>query len=96
LSLAYNLIGRPVNTQVTLKARGPAHLQNEKERKYQQFIENDLPVDTSNQPTQPPDLALRPPTPNYPPVFNVTAPRPSLGKLITFSLSYLSALKYTS
>jgi hypothetical protein len=90
MSLAYNSIGRPVSVEVTLKAQGPLHVRTEEERRYQQYIVDELPIpQTTYRPhTQPPTLPPRPrpqpqprPTPYYPPVFNVTAARPSSGKL---------------
>jgi hypothetical protein len=82
MSLAYNSIGRPVSIQVTLKARGPVYPRTEEERRYQQYIEDEEPVEPStfrpNIPTAPPRLR---PTPYYPPALNVTDARHSLGKL---------------
>lgn len=97
MSLAYNSIGRPVSVEVTLKAQGPLHVRTEEERRYQQYIVNEEPIPTTTyRPrTQPPTLPPRPrPTPYYPPIFNVTAARPSSGKSHIIQLCLLRVIKF--
>jgi hypothetical protein len=87
---AYNSIDRPVSIQVTLKARGPVVARTEDDRKYLQYVDSELPPTTTTirappSRSTPPSPRTRPP-PYYPPVYNVTVARPSLGE---FSLCKL-------
>lgn len=84
---AYNSIGKPVSIQVTLKARGPVHARNEEDRRYMSYVESDPIAPPTTLRPQTPISSLSPrtrPTPYYPPIYNVTAARPRLGKYFSF------------
>lgn len=65
---AYNSIGRPVSITVTLHARGPVRPQNEEERKFMQYVLNEVPA------TERP--IYRPPPPTSPPARRPPITRP--------------------
>lgn len=80
---AYNSIGRPVSIQVTLKTRGPVHTRTEDDRRYLQYVDSEpLPPTTTVRPpiSYPSVIPRTRPPPYYPPVYNVTVARPSIGK----------------
>lgn len=89
---AYNSIGRPVSIQVTLKARGPVHARSEDDRKYLQYVDSEPytpPTTPRPQISYPSPQPRTRPTPYYPPVYNVTVARPSLGEFLLYLLFML-------